>query len=633
MTTTLLMSIALYLVTDSAGSIVSDASLHVDNTIVATTSYDGLLRYDFPSDVETVDGILTARGYDTLTVSLHSSANSHLQRLYMTHSAHHSPSDDVFVGASLGAMKTSRATLSTKTKAAAPMADAEPISDEIAVEDDVAFMFLAEEAEAVYEVMDVDTKVSSYRGVAKTNLPSAGKLTAGEVNDFAKWSLWSGIIDNSHKEYINTWQLLAKNRYRVAVVNTEQYPLADITVELLDSYGKVIFSTKTDNTGHAELWADIFPSSQSSQPQTIIAYSRDGKAVTTNSIKPYPAVEVISLSESCGAPENVDVFFIADATGSMGDELRYLKAEMLDVINRSQAAVGDAKIRTGALVYRDHGDMYISRISPLNDDITVTRSFLEKQEAGGGGDYPEAVPEALLAAINSADWSTEARARIAFLILDAPCHTDSATLSLLHRQIMSAAHSGIRIVPVVCSGLQKDGELLMRELSLLTNGTSFFLTDDSGIGNTHLKPTTDSLKVEHLNDMLVRTIIEFSTMPECDAEWAKEALTQTETDNFVPNPFNVEDLDSVPTILPVLPIDNVLIIRPNPCRDICFADLPSGSEALYLCDISGKTIQSLGRFGKETVGLMIDTSSLPTGVYFVKSFYGGRWYTKKLIVA
>ena len=204
---------------------------------------------------------------------------------------------------------------------------------------------------------------------------------------------------------------------------------------------------------------------------------------------------------------------------------------------------------------------------------------------------------------------------------------------LAHQQVQAAAAKGVRIVPVVCSGLEKDGELLMREISLFTNGTSFFLTDDSGIGDTHLKPTTDTLKVEHLNDMLVRTIIEFSTMPECEQSWSSNALDENETDAFVPNPFEVEDLDSVPTTLPTLPVSEVLIVRPNPCRDVCFTDLPLGADALFLCDISGKTIQTLGAVRAGTVGMMIDTSYLPTGVYFVKAFYGGRWYTKKLIVA
>ena len=299
---------------------------------------------------------------------------------------------------------------------------------------------------------------------------------------------------------------------------------------------------------------------------------------------------------------DVDVLFVFDATGSMGDELRYLQAEMKDVIARATEATGGLKIRTGAVVYRDHNDEYLTRISRLTDDLKTTQEFIDKQEANGGGDYPEAVPEALMAAMNSSGWNDAARARIAFLILDAPCHQDSATIALLHEQILNAAALGVRIVPVVCSGLGESGELLLRSIALATNGTSFFLTDDSGIGHTHLKPTTDSLKVEHLNDMLVRTIVEFSAMPVCNDEMINgdASLNGEMVDpQFLPNPFSEEDLAADPSI-------------------------PHGEGVHYLIDISGKLLA--------VIEGEVKTDMLPIGVYFVKTYYNGRWYTEKILV-
>jgi hypothetical protein len=300
--------------------------------------------------------------------------------------------------------------------------------------------------------------------------------------------------------------------------------------------------------------------------------------------------------------------FVFDVTGSMGDELRYLQAEMKDVISRATNATDGLKIRTGAVVYRDHGDEYITRISRLTEDIKTTQAFIDNQQANGGGDYPEAIPEALMAALNSAGWNSEARARIAFLVLDAPCHQDSATLALLHDQILNAAAMGVRIVPVVCSGLGESGEYLLRSMAMATHGTSFFLTDDSGIGNPHLKPTTDSLKVEHLNDMLVRTIVEFSYMPDCTGQWNEEEINRIE-EAFVPNPFKAEELASDPSI-------------------------PHGPTTLYLLDISGKLItiyngelEKAGDAQLSSLGIR-----LTTGVYFVKAFYEGQWHTKKILV-
>ena len=417
-----------------------------------------------------------------------------------------------------------------------------------------------------------------YRPTEPNNV-SAGKLTAGEVNDFAKWNLWPGILDNSHKKFIADWKITPRQRYTVQVVNKDGYPVANYPVNLTDKKGNTVFQAVTDNTGKAELWNGLV-----GQPADV----------------DQPAFRTIVVDEPCDHSDDVDVVFVFDATGSMGDELRYLQAEMKDVISRASDATGGLNIRTGAVVYRDHGDEYITRISRLTQDIKTTQAFIDKQHANGGGDYPEAVPEALMAALNSSGWDSNARARIAFLILDAPCHKDSATLALLHDQILNAAAQGIRIVPVVCSGLGESGELLLRSIALATNGTSFFLTDDSGIGHPHLKPTTDSLKVEHLNDMLVRTIVEFSLMPPCEASDVQYPMSNDQSiEPFLPNPFNEQDLAADPSI-------------------------PHGEGIHYLVDVSGKL---LGVFEGN-----VPTDQLPIGIYFIKTYYDGIWHTKKILV-
>ena len=156
----------------------------------------------------------------------------------------------------------------------------------------------------------------------------------------------------------------------------------------------------------------------------------------------------------------------------------------------------------------------------------------------------------------------------------------------------------------------ESGEYLLRAISLATNGTSFFLTDDSGIGHSHLKPTTDSLKLEHLNDMLVRTIAEFSYMPSCAGHWTQES-EENEKDNFVPNPFEIKDLSE---------------------QQIAAKDSPT---TLYLMDISGNLITVYqGRLedASDSQLARLNLPMLSTGVYFVKAFYNGAWHTKKILV-
>lgn len=442
-------------------------------------------------------------------------------------------------------------------------------------------------------------------GVSNGNV-SAGKLTAGEVNDFAKWYFWPTVLDSTHKKFVTTWKMAPRHRYTVQVTNRNGYPLVNRAVSLLDARSNTLYQAVTDNTGKAELWDELIAESQKSKEKSL-QIRVEQKTVAAKEWS--EGLNAIVIDETCEAPESVDVVFVFDATGSMGDELRYLQAEMKDVIARSQQAIPGVSVRTGAVVYRDKGDEYVTRLSRLTKDIATTQRFIDQQQASGGGDYEEAVPEALMAAINSAGWDENARARIAFLILDAPCHEDSATVALLHEQVLNAAAQGIRIVPVVCSGLGESGELLLRSIALATNGTSFFLTDDSGIGNTHLKPTTDSLKVEHLNDMLVRTIVEFSTIPNCEGRWNEEAKNADET--FIPNPFEIKDLSQEE-------------IKQKDSR-----------TTLYLLDVTGKLIYVYEGRLEDAGDSQLSRLPLPmlsTGVYFVKAFYDGEWHTKKILV-
>ncbi len=453
------------------------------------------------------------------------------------------------------------------------------------------------------ETVAEETMAVGYMPEVHNNAVSAGKLTAGEVNDFAKWYFWPRVIDESHKSYISDWRLAPRHRYTVQLRSkTDGAPIASRAVSLLDHSGNTLFQAVTDNTGKAELWYQL-ASNNLCGKHAGLKIRVDDKTIDAKDWS--EGLNTIVLDEECNHSDDVDVVFVFDVTGSMGDELRYLQEEMKDVISRAKGATGGLNIRTGAVVYRDHGDEYITRISRLTSDIKTTQAFIDKQEANGGGDYPEAVPEALMAALNSSGWDANARARIAFLILDAPCHKDSATLALLHDQILNAAAVGVRIVPVVCSGLDKSGELLLRAMALATNGTSFFLTDDSGIGHSHLKPATDSLKVEHLNDMLVRTIVEFSAMPECSQDGVGEWMND-DIDAFLPNPFSPEDIAEDPSI-------------------------PHGDGVFYIVDMSGKLI-TIYEGDIESLKARFVSIGLPRGVYFIKTFVDGKWYTEKVLV-
>ena len=61
-------------------------------------------------------------------------------------------------------------------------------------------------------------------------------------------------------------------------------------------------------------------------------------------------------------------------------------------------------------------------------------------------------------------------------------------------------------MPVVASNAERETELFGRALAIMTNSNYVFLTDDSGIGDSHLEPIIGDYKVELLHDIIVRNI-------------------------------------------------------------------------------------------------------------------------------
>lgn len=196
---------------------------------------------------------------------------------------------------------------------------------------------------------------------------------------------------------------------------------------------------------------------------------------------------------------------MCDTTGSMYDELSFLKEELQDIINNVSKDNANLPVRLSVNFYRDEGDEYIVREYPFTTNIAAACAEIAKQSADGGGDTPEAVHTALESAINSHDWDEDS-VKILFLVLDAPPHSEVQIVDNVNSLIKQAAEMGIRIIPIASSGIDKSTEYLLRTMAFTTGGTYTFLTDDSGIGGSHIEPTVGAYNVEKLNEMMVRIV-------------------------------------------------------------------------------------------------------------------------------
>ena len=354
-----------------------------------------------------------------------------------------------------------------------------------------------------------DSAITSASGTGPGNGNQPGVITAGEWNDLQNWNFWDSIMKKDNfKSLPAYWKFFNTHRISVSVTGTDAKPVVNAVVKLKKD-GAIIFTTKTDNTGSAELWADLFQDNSTLNLSGLTIDINNG-AATISSVKSYSdGINKITIS-AAPVTNKLELAFVVDATGSMGDELEFLKTELLDVINRVKNDNPNSAISTSSVFYRDKGDDYVTRVSNFSSNISTTIDFIKKQSAGGGGDIPEAVHSALDKAVNELQWSATAKTRLLFLILDAPPHYENSVINNIQASIKNAAEKGIKIIPITASGIDKETEFLMRFIAMSTNGTYVFITNHSGIGNNHLEATVGPYQVEYLNNLMVRLINKYA---------------------------------------------------------------------------------------------------------------------------
>jgi hypothetical protein len=333
-----------------------------------------------------------------------------------------------------------------------------------------------------------------------------GQLTAGEWRDLDHWQFWLDLMNGPKwGGMAERWGFNTQERFAVVVTAGQDGPaLADAKVVLLAGE-QPLWAARTDVHGQAELFSGVFASPPEGARQ--IQVTVDGVDTYVDAEPSWQSPIVIAVEDAAAPQQVLDLMFMVDTTGSMGDELSYLQAELADVLDRVRQEVGqDVVFRVSVNFYRDDNDDYLVRSFPFTTDIDQAIDDLNDQDAGGGGDTPEAVEAALEDAIDAHDWSGSAVARLCFLVLDAPPHEEEEDLDRVRASIKGAAAKGVRMIPLAASGADKPTEFLLRFAAITTGGTYTFLTDHSGIGGGHSEPTIGAYQVELLNDMLVRLI-------------------------------------------------------------------------------------------------------------------------------
>ncbi len=229
----------------------------------------------------------------------------------------------------------------------------------------------------------------------------AGRVTAGEWNDLSNWLFWSNLMTstqadqegNNFSQYSNYWSLFTNNRIAVNATSQSGLPLYDAVVSLQNNNGTTLWTARTDKEGNANLWIGMSQLTNEIDTSSLffaINGQRIDGAVKITGWGEEVKINNLVASQTIGeARNNLDVAFIVDATGSMADEINFLKADLESIINEVSSKSNTSGLRTSAVFYRDEGDDYVTRVSDFSASVKTTTDFISRQSANGGGDYPE----------------------------------------------------------------------------------------------------------------------------------------------------------------------------------------------------------------------------------------------------
>jgi Mg-chelatase subunit ChlD len=219
----------------------------------------------------------------------------------------------------------------------------------------------------------------------------------------------------------------------------------------------------------------------------------------------------------------IEVCFVLDTTGSMGGLIDGAKQKIWSIANEVIAAKPTPSVRFGLIGYRDRGDEYVTKVSPLTDDLDAIYADLRKFTADGGGDAPESVSEALDAAVRTIKWSKDRSVlKIIYLVGDAPPHTDYADGPNYKDVCAEAARRDLIINTVQCGNMPGTREV-WTEIARKSEGQYVALAQT---GNMIAVATPFDKPLADLNVAIGKTIVAYGAPAAQAAVRAKQEVVE-----------------------------------------------------------------------------------------------------------
>lgn len=246
-----------------------------------------------------------------------------------------------------------------------------------------------------------------------------------------------------------------------------------------------------------------------------MAYDVDGGplsvSVRDSTQEAEPGTSVTLTADPADLPAEIplDIAFAIDTTGSMSDELDRLKTSITSVVDRIEELPGSPDVRLAMTAFRDDGDAYVTATHDFTGDIEEFRSALAGLEAGGGGDTPEALDEAVGEVLAVPGWRDPSEAtQLVFVVGDAGGHPERDVERPYTESMKDAAERGVKVIPIAASSTDDQAEVAFRQMAQFTGARFVFLAYGSAgaaVGGSTDITSTDYEELS-LDDLIVRLV-------------------------------------------------------------------------------------------------------------------------------
>jgi len=236
------------------------------------------------------------------------------------------------------------------------------------------------------------------------------------------------------------------------------------------------------------------------------------------------AAPALDKTEARPVKPRMEVCFVLDTTGSMSGLIEGAKQKIWSIANEMVSAKPTPDLRLGLIAYRDRRDDYVVKSFDLTNDIDAVYASLKSFSAGGGGDMPESVNEALHEAVTKMTWSADRSVlKIIFLVGDAPPHMDYANSPQYPEICQAAMKKDLIINTVQCGGIT-DTTPIWKEIAKLSEGNYVAIAQEGGM--VAIATPMDE-KLAELNRKVGATLVAYGSEPARREVFAKQAASET----------------------------------------------------------------------------------------------------------